>query len=62
MNFRELAAFSLILRIQPSAGSFRLEKQLLQSTGRFWVGLNGTIVSIPHSEHLTRVSVRRLPP
>src|SRR5579859_2514369 len=31
-------------------------KQELQRTGRFPVGLNGTVVSIPHSEHFTQVS------
>ena len=34
-----------------------LSKHDLHSTGLFWVGLNGTVVSIPHSEHLTCVSV-----
>jgi hypothetical protein len=34
-----------------------------QSTGRPWVGLNGTVVSVPHSEHVVRVSDRtRGPP
>src|SRR5215469_7975389 len=33
-------------------------KQERQSTGRPWVGLNGTVVSTPQAEHLVRVSVR----
>lgn len=33
-------------------------KHCLQSTGRPCVGLNGTVVSAPHSEHTVRVSAR----
>src|SRR6185437_7203742 len=33
-------------------------KQERQSTGRPWVGLNGTVVSTPQAEHFVRVSVR----
>jgi hypothetical protein len=33
-------------------------KQERQSTGLPCVGLKGTVVSIPHAEHLVRVSVR----
>jgi hypothetical protein len=32
-------------------------KQSRQSTGRPCVGLNGTVVSLPHCEHTARVSV-----
>src|SRR6185503_18876441 len=32
-----------------------------QSTGRPCVGLKGTVVSTPHSEHSVRVSVREIP-
>src|ERR1700684_2948226 len=33
-------------------------KQLRQRTGRPWVGLKGTVVSVPHSEQTVRVSGR----
>lgn len=33
-------------------------KQERHSTGLPWVGLNGTVVSAPHSEQVVRVSVR----
>lgn len=33
-------------------------KHCRQSTGRPCVGLNGTVVSFPHSEHTVRVSAR----
>ena len=33
-------------------------KHWRQSTGRPWVGLNGTVVSMPQAEHSVRVSVR----
>ena len=36
-------------------------KHCRQRTGRPWVGLKGTVVSIPHAEHLVRVSVREMP-
>src|SRR5437879_1071959 len=36
-------------------------KHWRQSTGRPWVGLKGTVVSMPHSEHAVRVSVREMP-
>lgn len=36
-------------------------KHCLQRTGRPCVGLNGTVVEIPHSEHSVRVSVREIP-
>ena len=36
-------------------------KHWRQSTGRPWVGLNGTVVATPHSEHSVRVSVREMP-
>ena len=38
-----------------------LWKHCRQSTGRPCVGLNGTVVSTPHSEHSVRVSVRDRP-
>jgi hypothetical protein len=38
------------------------EKQLRHSTGLPCVGLNGTVVSSPHSEHVVRVSARTRPP
>jgi hypothetical protein len=37
-------------------------KHVLHLTGRPCVGLNGTVVLLPHSEHVTRVSIRRRPP
>src|SRR5262249_23009110 len=33
-------------------------KHSRQNTGRPWVGLNGTVVSLPHCEQLVRVSTR----
>ena len=33
-------------------------KHARHSTGRPWVGLNGTVVSAPHAEHVVRVSGR----
>src|ERR1700761_3500731 len=39
-------------------GGRRCWKQDLQSTGRPCVGLNGTVVSVAHSEQTVRVSVR----
>jgi hypothetical protein len=33
-------------------------KHSRQKTGRFWEGLKGTVVSLPHCEHTVRVSAR----
>ena len=43
------------------AGVFLFLKHCRQSTGRPWVGLKGTVVVMPHSEHSVRVSVREMP-
>src|SRR6201987_4167719 len=45
----------------PVAGGRLLWKHCRQSTGRPCVGLNGTVVSMPHAEHSVRVSVRERP-
>lgn len=37
--------------------AFRLKKHSRQYTGRPCVGLNGTVVSRPHCEHVVMVSV-----
>jgi hypothetical protein len=42
-------------------GARLLLKHCRQSTGRPCVGLNGTVVTMPHSEHSVRVSVRESP-
>lgn len=42
-------------------GTRLLWKHCRQSTGRPCVGLNGTVVSMPHAEHSVRVSVRERP-
>ena len=43
-------------------GDFGLfAKQVLHITGLPWVGLNGTVVPLPHSEQVTCVSIRRRP-
>ena len=44
------------------SGAFGLfAKQILHITGLPCVGLNGTVVLLPHSEHVTCVSIRRRP-
>src|SRR5258706_8791135 len=40
----------------PAAAGFFDWKHSRQNTGRPWVGLNGTVVSLPHAEHMVRVS------
>jgi hypothetical protein len=53
----------VILDLQPPTGPYadaagrRCRKQSRQSTGRPCVGLNGTVVSLPHCEQMARVSV-----
>ena len=40
----------------PAAAALRCWKHSRQNTGRPWVGLNGTVVSLPQAEHMVRVS------
>src|SRR5262245_48692918 len=42
----------------PAPANFRAWKHSLQKTGRPCVGLNGTVVSLPHAEHIVTVSTR----
>src|SRR5215470_9846509 len=42
----------------PAPANFRDWKHSLQKTGRPCVGLNGTVVSLPHAEHVVMVSTR----
>src|SRR5499433_4585289 len=42
----------------PAPANFRDWKHSLQNTGRPCVGLNGTVVSLPHAEHVVMVSTR----
>src|SRR6476620_9680806 len=42
----------------PAPANFRDWKQSLQKTGRPCVGLNGTVVSLPHAEQVVMVSTR----
>src|SRR5579884_2100923 len=42
----------------PAPANLRDWKHSLQKTGRPWVGLNGTVVSLPHAEHVVTVSTR----
>src|SRR5215831_18401791 len=42
----------------PAPANFRDWKHSLQKTGRPCVGLNGTVVSFPHAEHMVTVSTR----
>src|SRR4026209_1928077 len=47
----------------PAPANFRDWKHSLQNTGRPCVGLNGTVVSLPHAEQVVTVSTRsRVPP
>src|SRR5436190_4676212 len=47
----------------PAPANFRDWKHSLQNTGRPCVGLKGTVVSLPHAEHVVVVSTRsRAPP
>src|SRR5436190_18375680 len=45
----------------PAPANFRDWKHSLQKTGRPWVGRNGTVVSLPHAEHVVIVSTRSRP-
>ena len=55
--------FSGFIPFAGTAGICCFWKHDRQSTGRPWVGLKGTVVSVPHSEHVVRVSDRtRGPP
>jgi hypothetical protein len=47
---------------QADAGCRFCWKHSRQNTGRPCVGLNGTVVSLPHSEHVVRVSTLAKPP
>src|ERR1700722_6143265 len=51
----------VVLAVAPAAAGRFAWKHCRHSTGRPCVGLNGTVVSIPHSEHSVRVSVRDRP-
>src|SRR5438477_1002086 len=42
----------------PAPANLRDWKHSLQKTGRPCVGLNGTVVSLPHAEHVVTVSTR----
>src|SRR6185369_8917195 len=42
----------------PAPANFRDWKHSLQNTGRPCVGLNGTVVSLPHAEQVVMVSTR----
>src|SRR5262245_61570663 len=42
----------------PAPANFRDWKHSLQNTGRPCVGLKGTVVSLPHAEHVVTVSTR----
>src|SRR5436190_13303085 len=42
----------------PAPANFRDWKHSLQKTGRPCVGLKGTVVSLPHAEHVVTVSTR----
>src|SRR5581483_1774565 len=53
-----VAGESICATAATPAGTRLSWKQERQSTGRPWVGLNGTVVSTPQAEHLVRVSVR----
>src|SRR5215471_17474502 len=47
----------------PAPANLRDWKHSLQNTGRPWVGLKGTVVSLPQAEQLVSVSTRsRVPP
>jgi len=42
----------------PAPANFRDWKHSLQKTGRPWVGLKGTVVSLPQAEQVVTVSTR----
>ena len=50
-----------VVAIEPAAAGRFAWKHCRHSTGLPCVGLKGTVVSIPHSEHSVRVSVRESP-
>src|SRR5450756_1247778 len=54
-------AFEAIMSAALAAAGRFAWKHCRHSTGRPCVGLNGTVVSMPHSEHDVRVSVRERP-
>jgi hypothetical protein len=56
-----ISAVAAAVTSAPVVGARLLWKHCRQSTGRPCVGLNGTVVSTPHSEHSVRVSVRDRP-
>ncbi len=58
-RLREAAGFSTPVSV--AAVRCLFWKHCRQSTGRPCVGLNGTVVSTPHSEQCVRVSVREMP-
>src|SRR6202051_4206537 len=51
----------VVAAIEPAAAGRFAWKHCRHSTGLPCVGLKGTVVSIPHSEHSVRVSVRESP-
>src|SRR6201987_6204988 len=56
-----ISAVAAAVTRAPVVGARLLWKHCRQSTGRPCVGLNGTVVSMPHAEHSVRVSVRERP-
>src|SRR5271154_6658288 len=56
-----MSAVAAAVTRAPEVGARLLWKHCRQSTGRPCVGLNGTVVSMPHAEHSVRVSVRESP-
>jgi hypothetical protein len=60
-NIGQRDDFTAIAATQADAAGRRCWKHSRQSTGRPCVGLNGTVVSLPHCEHTARVSVRDEP-
>src|SRR5260370_5447508 len=56
-----ISAVAAAVTREPVVGARLLWKHCRQSTGRPCVGLNGTVVSMPHAEHSVRVSVRERP-
>ena len=56
-----ISAVAAAVTRAPVVGARLLWKHCRQSTGRPCVGLNGTVVSMPHAEHSVRVSVRESP-
>src|SRR5271154_4893198 len=56
-----ISAVAAAVTSAPVVGARLAWKHCRQSTGLPCVGLNGTVVSTPHSEHSVRVSVRESP-